>query len=122
LLFAAINDNTNNNTINIATDSATGIIRGSITTGGVLQTSGVTSGTASANTTFKAALGYATNNVAISGNGGISGVDTSVTLPTVSQLNLGTRASAQLPINGYLRRITYYPRRLSNAELVSITS
>jgi hypothetical protein len=25
-------------------------------------------------------------------------------------------------LNGWVRRITYYPRRLSNAELVSITS
>jgi hypothetical protein len=27
-----------------------------------------------------------------------------------------------LQLNGYIRRITYYPRRLSNAELISITS
>jgi hypothetical protein len=44
------------------------------------------------------------------------------TIPTVTRLKIGSRADGVLLWNGYIRRITYYPRRLSNAELVSLTT
>ena len=53
------------------------------------------------------------------------------TLPTRTRLFIGrgvtgsvlnAPAADSMYLNGHIRRITYYPRRLSNAELVSITS
>jgi hypothetical protein len=42
---------------------------------------------------------------------------------TVNKMQIGGGVDTNtLQLNGYIRRITYYPRRLSNAELISITS
>lgn len=71
---------------------------------------------------IKIALAYEINNSNASINGSSEATDTSCTMPTVTQLNIGSRQSASNPINGHIRRITYYPRRLSNAELQAITS
>jgi hypothetical protein len=73
------------------------------------------------NTAVKVAGAYALNDFAACRGGGIVATDTTGTLPTVNRLVIGNQSSSQY-LNGYLRRITYYPRRLSNAELVSITS
>jgi hypothetical protein len=71
---------------------------------------------------FKNAQAYKANDFAGSVNGGAVATDSSGTVPSVSVLQIGGIGSGSSPFNGYLRRITYYPRRLSNAELVSITS
>jgi len=65
---------------------------------------------------------YKLNDFASSLNGSAAATDTSGTIPAVTQLFLGRRADGANILNGHLRRITYYPRRLSNAELQSITS
>jgi hypothetical protein len=69
----------------------------------------------------KVAQAYATNNFASCFNAGVVSTDTSGTVPTVTQTRLGFDGSSAY-LNGYIRRIAYYPRRLSNAELQSITS
>jgi hypothetical protein len=64
----------------------------------------------------KSAFAYRQNDMAAStlGNAVIS--DTSTTVPPVNALTIGGRMSgAQL--NGHVRRIAYYPKRLTNAEL-----
>ena len=91
--------------------------------GGVTQAS-VTNGTITSGATVKVAGAYAINSFNLSTNGGIGTGDTSGSVPSgLTRLSLGSyTASALNPLNGYLRRITYYPRRLSNAELQSITA
>ena len=74
-------------------------------------------GVITANTTVKMALAYSANDFAASGNGGAVVTDPSGTVPSgLTEVALGANG-----LNGYLRRITYYPRRLSNAELQSLT-
>lgn len=68
----------------------------------------------------RTAAAYKLNDFAACSNGGTVGTDTSGTLPTVTQLNIGSLANANR-INGYIRRITYYPVRLPNAQLQSLT-
>lgn len=72
----------------------------------------------------KLAGAYAANNFAFSANGTLGTPDTSGTVPVVSQLNIGSRADnlAAATINGHIKKIVYYPRRLSNSELQGITS
>jgi hypothetical protein len=114
------NDSTNNNVIQITRNNSSGNARMSVVAGGVAQAAAdATAWTL--NATTKAALAYATNDFAIVANGGLATTDTSGTVPTVSNLLLGSQALGASFINGYLRRITYYPRRLSNAELQAIT-
>jgi hypothetical protein len=74
----------------------------------------------SANTVFKVAGGYSLNDYAGSLNGAAVVTDTSATVPTVDRLRMMSDGVNQGV--GYLRRITYYPRRLSNAELQAITA
>ena len=64
---------------------------------------------------------YATNNVASTLNAEAVQTDTSVTLPT----DLETCFIGRDPINwfnGHIRRISYYPARLTNAQLQSLTT
>jgi hypothetical protein len=72
--------------------------------------------------TGKFAGAYKLNDFASSLNGSAAATDTSGTIPAVTQLFLGRRADGANILNGYLRRVTYYPRRLSDAELQAITA
>jgi hypothetical protein len=74
-----------------------------------------------ANTVAKIASAYKANDFAMSTNSGTVQTDTSGSVPAVTLLQLGQGVTGPA-LNGYLRRIVYYPRRLSNAELQSITS
>jgi len=100
--------------------------RGAGTTGATVVDATVTqadltpTGALTANTVAKLSLAYKANDFASSGNGGTVVTDASGTVPTgLSQVLLGSPSAY---LNGYIRTITYYPRRLSNAELQSITA
>lgn len=72
---------------------------------------------------FTAAFAYRTNNSAVSYDGATSLTDNSVTLPTgIDQLYIGGVSSAGANAATHIRKIVYYPRRLSNAQLQGITS
>ncbi len=117
----AFDDGTANNRIIQYTDLGT-TPSGRVVTGGVNQV-GLGAGVIPVNTVGKFAFAYATNDFAVSVNGAPVGTDTSGTVPTgMTTARLGVNVSATAALNGYLRRIVYYPRRLSNAELQSITS
>ena len=72
----------------------------------------------------KAALAYAVNNINAASNGTIGTLDTSALVPAVSTLWLGTAegSAANTILNGYIRRFSYYPSRLSDATLSALTS
>jgi len=70
---------------------------------------------------FKNAQAYKANDFAGSVNGGAVATDTSGSVPSISVVSLGSN-SGTVQFNGYLRRITYYPRRLANADLQAITA
>jgi len=73
-------------------------------------------------TAFKVAGAYKANDFALCSNGGAVGTDTSGAVPTVTQLSIGAINGATSPLNGHIRRITYWPTRLANAELQAITT
>jgi hypothetical protein len=88
--------------------------------GGAVQAN-LTQGTFSTSA-VKNAFAFSANDFAFSVNGASPAVDTSGTVSSAFTLmQLGSRGGS-FPLNGYLRRITYYPRRLSNAELQAITA
>lgn len=63
----------------------------------------------------------ATNDAISAINGTLVAQDTSATLPTPNRATIGFGISAAYA-NGYIRRIAYFPSRLSNAELQAITT
>jgi hypothetical protein len=75
------------------------------------------------NVASRVALAYASNNVNAALNGVIGGVDdTVVELTVVTQSNIGSLAGASSSVNGTIRKIAYYPIRLTNAQLQALTS
>jgi len=113
----SINDNTLNEFLGIRTInnlSSAGI------DGGVAQW-GLLGGAYTSNDMFKAALAYAANNIAFCVNAAAPATDTAATLPTVNQMQIGAAPGLAM-WNGYIRQISFYPRRLANAQLQSITS
>jgi hypothetical protein len=75
---------------------------------------------------FKVAVAYQDNNFASSINGAIAGSSLSGSVPsTIDNLTIGSSPWTNAGDNswsGWIRRIVYYPRRLSNTELQLITS
>ena len=68
----------------------------------------------------KSALAYATNNFGAAYNGALQ-TDNVGSLPSVgATVYLGTNSSGSF-YSGYIERIAYFPRRLSNTELQSLT-
>jgi hypothetical protein len=77
---------------------------------------------ASASATRKVGLAFKLNDFATTGTGGTVGTTSSGTIPSVSVMNIGTAPYfASLKTNGWIARITYIPRRLSNSELQART-
>jgi len=117
-IFAASDGTTNNqirNSVNPGTLFSTFIV----VTGGVSQAGIVIAYLV--NTSYKRATAYKANDFVFVQNSGFPFTDTSGTVPTVDRLNIGSNESSLAQINGYIRRIAYFPTRLSNTTLQNIT-
>jgi hypothetical protein len=72
---------------------------------------------------IKVAGAYAANDIALSGGGQSPVAGPTYSVVTATTAFIGGSVSTGAPyVNGHLRRITYYPRRLSNADLQTITA
>lgn len=68
------------------------------------------------------AVAWASNDFAASLNGGTPAVDGSGSVPTgLTTLRLGALSSGER-LNGHIRRVSYIPRRVSNAELQALAA
>jgi hypothetical protein len=119
--FASIDDNTSANRIMIwgTASSARTIFNTRISS--VDQADLQVSSTYTTSTS-KAAGSYKVNDFAFSVNGGAVLTDTSGTIPTVTQLVIGSSGSSSAKANGTIRKLAYYPVRLSNTNLQALTS
>jgi hypothetical protein len=120
--FVGFNDGTTSNRIRLAHTGTSAAIAVNVT-GGALQFS-INSGAASfpVNTQGKAALAMKASDFALVGN--TSSVVTSTGLmPSMNQATIGSAIGVTTPpsINGHIRRLTYWPTRLSNEVLQRIT-
>ena len=69
----------------------------------------------------KHSVAFKVNDVASTTNGSTIGTDTSTPIPVVDRVYIGSRAGgAQL--NGCIKRIAYYPKRLTNTELQTLST
>jgi hypothetical protein len=115
----AVSDGTANNRLQIQRTAGNNY-QNLVVVGGATQSNVSVSGVA-ASVLAKSADAFKLNNFNTAVNGVLGTADTSGTVPTVTQLDLGSRASS-LFLNGHIRRLAFFPRRLANAELTSITS
>jgi hypothetical protein len=83
----------------------------------------IDSGGAYSNATVKAASAFAASDRAISANGNAATTSATGALPiNVNRMNIGAEAALTNFINGYIRRIAYYPVRLPNSTLQALTA
>jgi hypothetical protein len=92
-----------------------------VDSGGVSQMSYVAPGTSGVSA-VRAALAYKSNDCQLAYNGQLGAVDGSVTLPAVTELAVGRSASAETYLNGHVKRLAYWPARLSAAALKGVTA
>ena len=69
----------------------------------------------------KMAFAMAENDFAVSGNGGAVETDTSGTVASSLPINKLVIALSSASLNGHIKSIQYYPRRLTNAQLQALT-
>lgn len=95
----------------------------SSTVGGVSQADLQVNGSHSPNVPAKSAFAYKANDLAFSVNGSAALTDTVASIPAVDRLAVGALApAAGGQLNGHIRRIRFYPTRLSNAQLQALTA
>jgi hypothetical protein len=115
-----ISDASNNNSITALWADSLNRLYGAVTAAGATQADIGNNGLTQT-AIHKTAFSYKINDFAISNDGASVVTDTSGTVPTVNRMLIGKDAGTTF-LNGYLRRITYYPRRLSDAELQAVTA
>jgi hypothetical protein len=121
-VVAAISDATANNLflpfVNSGGSTFVNVISGGVTS------ANLNAGLVATNTTIKLATVYRANDFAASQNGAVPTVDTAGAVPVgANTLNLGWAAPyGGLFLNGHLRRLTFYPTRLTNAQLQALST
>lgn len=88
----------------------------------VTQASIAPSGYSTAGVVYKRAAAYRVNDFEQAINGASVGTDTSGLVPVVNQMNFTGPTGLTGNLNGHIRKIAYYPRRLSSSNLQGITS
>jgi hypothetical protein len=122
--LANFNNGTTSNQIAIGFGSASNPLRQDVNDGGVSQASiTAIANTTALGTVLKVAAAYKTNDFAASGNGGAASTDISGTVPTITQVGIGYRsAGTALTFTGTLKKIAYYPARLTDTQLQALTT
>ena len=73
-------------------------------------------------TNFKIGYGFKTNDFGASVNGASVSTDTSGTLPIINRLDIGRRFDGSYVASAVIKKIAYYPARLTNTQLQALTS
>ena len=113
----SVDDNTANNRIELYTSTSSQ--KFTVTTSGAAQAD-ITAGTASSTAINSQSAVYGSNDFSTSLNGAAAVTDTSGTVPVVTQLRIGADQAGNttaVPI----ARLTYYPTRLTDAQLQALT-
>ena len=102
--------------------TSTNIMQNPVVVNGVTEATNATPATTySVNTYYKQTVAIAVNNTVAAINGAAGTTDTVALVPTVNTLRL-CASSAGVGENIRIRRIAYYPLRLTNAQLQALTS
>lgn len=91
-------------------------------TSAYIDASSVSLGNNTANVPAKIAIAYnGSSNGAVRNGGSVSSVGTTIS-GAATRLSLGSEYGGSYVMNGHLRRVAFFPRRLSNAEIQALTS
>jgi hypothetical protein len=70
----------------------------------------------------KTTFAVASNDAIGASNGSLTAQDTTVILPTPDNASIGRTANSQDLLNGHIKRLAYFPTRLPDNKLKSITT
>jgi len=117
------NDTTANEQIRITASQSANIRPDwQVIDGGFVQANVLGAAEIAVNSTGKSAGAYKVNDFQQATNSFLGTADTTGTLPTISVLNIGANESGSGSIiNGTIRRLTYWPTRLSDTTLQQVT-
>jgi hypothetical protein len=113
-----VDDGTSNNRIYIG-GQTNGLL--AVTTGNT-SVANIANGTIAVNQNIKLAGAYKVDDFAVSNSGAIVGTDTSGTIPVVTTARIGVSETGTNSVFGTIKKIAYYPARLTNAQLQSLTT
>jgi hypothetical protein len=113
----SVDDATSNERHNIRVNNGTA---GALVSDGNVVQMQMGLGTVTSGQIVRMAYGYAANDFAVSRSGGAVVTDSAGTLPTPTRMTIGVRLSVD-SLNGFMRRITYWPYRRPNPELQAIS-
>jgi hypothetical protein len=102
-------------TVNGATQIR-GLVRAKATTYSAAQ------GTITAGTTIKAAIALSAGNGAFSANGATATAVNPVVMPLPTFANIGKNTAFSVFLNGNIKKVAFYPARLTNAEIQGLTT
>jgi hypothetical protein len=108
------------NEIRLASQSAGSNPNFAVTVAGVIQASINVAN--AAGSPFISAFAYETNSFNLATNATLGTEDTAGILPTTTQLSIGARSNGTAIINGTIKKLAFYPTRLTNAQLQALTS
>jgi hypothetical protein len=117
--FFSIDDGTVNNRITSYMTSATAPFL-FVQTGGA-AIANLTSSAITAGSLFAQADAYKATDFAISTNGGTVSTASTGAVPVVNKMVIGANVGGSAAVNGAIKRLTYWPTRLSNTTLQQIT-
>ncbi|MCP5405478.1 MAG: hypothetical protein H6922_04575 [Pseudomonadaceae bacterium] len=87
------------------------------------QTSSVVFSSPAVNTVYRMAIAYSENNTGICYNGHMTAHDSVCSIPTVDRLEIGVRGGGTgAQLNGWVRKVMYWPVRQSDAMLSLLTA
>lgn len=117
-----IDDGSNVNRVQLFVTLGSNTVSSRVITGGVVVLGATAAGTVTAGVAFKAAIAWQENNFGACLNGGAVNESLSgLAPPGLSTIRLGRSGISAELLNGEVGSVTYYPRRLSNAELQTLT-
>ena len=117
-----IGDGTLNNRYNIQRNGSTNSASGVVVTSGAVQAAISVSPGFVPNVSSKCIFAYVVNNFAASMDGSAASTDLSGLVPVVDRLAFGATTTGLARWNGTIKKIAYYPLRLTNAQLQALTS
>lgn len=93
-----------------------------VTAQGVSQANLTHSAASSMSMKHSIVAAFGVDDFASSFDGGVAITDASGVMPSINRLSLGSGGASGQSLNGHIKRVAYYPVRLSNAKLQALTA
>lgn len=115
-----LSDNSFNNRVTLASSTGSAAFNADVTVSGT-NTRAVLGNYTSGASSIRISIGYKASDTAGSLNGATVGTSSPGTVPLLTRADIGKDHTNGNLLNGHIRQITYYPQRLTNDQLQSLT-